>query len=220
MSSDSGFPDQPPLVERLLAALERVATAQRVGRAGRAARHGLSRLQADLLLLIDTRADEQPRIGDLAAWLGLTRPTVSEAVGALERKGLVERAADPADRRAVTVRCTSRGAALVADLGTDVDLRDAVESAIPEDDRGRLLGLLLRLIRELQERGQIPVTRMCVSCRFFEPWSHDDAHRPHHCALVDTALGDADLRVECPDWEPAEDARRAVRWLAGRASRR
>ena len=55
------------------------------------------------------------------------------------------------------------------------------------------------MIRTLQEKGRIPVARMCVSCRFFQPFRHDNPARPHHCAFVDAAFGDEELRLDCPD---------------------
>jgi hypothetical protein len=75
---------------------------------------------------------------------------------------------------------------------------------------------LVAMIRTLQERGRIPVARMCVSCTFFRPFRHDDRTRPHHCAFVDAPFGDGKLRLDCPDHaaaqaEQAEEAWRVFR---------
>src|SRR3546814_10986237 len=51
--------------------------------------------------------------GALAAWLGQTKGTVSQTVGALERKGLVERTGDPDDRRLVRLSLTEAGHAML-----------------------------------------------------------------------------------------------------------
>jgi DNA-binding MarR family transcriptional regulator len=53
-------------------------------------------------------------IGALAARLGVTQQATSKAVADLERRGYVERTADPADARARIVRLTARGEAVVA----------------------------------------------------------------------------------------------------------
>jgi hypothetical protein len=45
----------------------------------------------------------------------------------------------------------------------------------------------------------VSVARLCLTCRFFGPDAHPGAARRHHCALLDLPLGDAALRVDCPD---------------------
>jgi DNA-binding MarR family transcriptional regulator len=53
------------------------------------------------------------RIGDLARHEGLSQPTVTQTVTALEDAGLVRRRADPVDGRGRVVELTAEGRALV-----------------------------------------------------------------------------------------------------------
>ncbi|MGH8510685.1 MAG: hypothetical protein ACREU8_04680, partial [Gammaproteobacteria bacterium] len=41
----------------------------------------------------------------------------------------------------------------------------------------------------LQERGEVPISRMCVTCQHFRPGVYDDPDTPHHCAFVNAAFG-------------------------------
>src|SRR3546814_12965729 len=66
--------------------------------------------QALRYLAIANRFSRTP--GALAAWLGQTKGTVSQTVGALERKGLVERTGDPDDRRLVRLSLTEAAHAM------------------------------------------------------------------------------------------------------------
>jgi hypothetical protein len=93
-----------------------------------------------------------------------------------------------------------------------VDALDPAEQAV-------FLRALTRIIRELQERGEITVARMCASCRFFRPDVHADRARPHHCAFVDAPFGDRELRLDCADQEPLEPAEAAALWAAFDRSR-
>ena len=71
---------------------------------------------------------------------------------------------------------------------------------------------LVKMIRTLQVRGEIPVSRMCVTCRFFRPNVHDDPETPHHCAYVDAPFGPRHLRLDCPEHEEASGESRDALW--------
>lgn len=58
---------------------------------------------------------EGARITELAASVGVTKQAIGLAVDELERLGYVERAADPADRRAKLVRFTRSGRSFLRD---------------------------------------------------------------------------------------------------------
>ena len=88
------------------------------------------------------------RLSALAQRLRIARRSATEVVDALEERGLVERTADPADRRAVGVVPTAEGHRLAALLG-DARRRASADylAALDEPDRAeldRILRLLLR----------------------------------------------------------------------------
>lgn len=170
----------------------------------RRGRSGLTPTQAGILSLLATRGPA--RVGAVARDLGVTQPTASDAVAALERKGLAERQQDPFDARATTVAATAAGRALAAETAEWPDALLGAVGALSPDDHGALLRGLSALIRELQERAEIPVQRMCVTCLHFRPNVHRDPVRPHHCAFVDAPFGDPALRLDCSDHDPKEAA--------------
>jgi len=74
---------------------------------GRRGKRELSRTAASVLA---TLRDTGPRrITDLAEAEAVAQPTITTLVGRLERDGLVRRAPDPADARAVRVHLTDEG---------------------------------------------------------------------------------------------------------------
>jgi hypothetical protein len=75
----------------------------------------------------------------------------------------------------------------------------------------RLLPLLMLLLRALEENGQIPVQRMCLTCTYFRPNVHA-ASRPHHCALVNAPMRSSQLRVACDEHENATSDAQALQW--------
>jgi DNA-binding MarR family transcriptional regulator len=187
--------------QKLATALERVSQAIRVQLWDSAKAHGLTPTQLQVLLLLAYPPHQRRRVGVLAAELDLTQPTVSDAVAALRRKGLIDREQVGSNPRMAVLSLSARGAELAQTLeGWDIAMRNVLAES-PATQKAEALRLLLDLIAGLQRAGVVTVARMCVTCRFFR----QDAHGPerHHCALLDLPLAPPDLRVDCPEHERA-----------------
>src|SRR5436305_7727136 len=107
---------------------------------GRESGRDLSRTAASVLATLD----EGPRrITDLAAGEAVAQPTVTSLVGRLERDGLVRRAPDPADARAVLVRLTDAGRERLARRrAARAAVLDERLTALTDDDRALLQAAL------------------------------------------------------------------------------
>lgn len=182
---------------KLLAAVERLARALRAARQQVATGHGLSLLGVTVLETLD--GGRAMRVGDLAAELDVSQPTASDALAVLERRRLVARRRDPDDLRATLVSLTTAGAdtldVIVAELAPT--MAAGTETSV---DRGIALRVVLGEIARLQHAGVITVNRSCLTCHHYE--APDDGE-PARCLLLDVALGDGDLRVDCPEHQPA-----------------
>ncbi|MDQ7848678.1 MAG: MarR family transcriptional regulator [Armatimonadota bacterium] len=176
-----------------------------------AARRGLSPTQAQILTLL-VASDRELRLAEVAYRLAVAAATASEAVDTLVRKGLVDKKRDAADGRAVAVRLTAAGRKAADCVAGWPDFLLQAAGALTPPEQAVFLRGLTKMIRMLQERGQIPVARMCVTCRFFQPNVHRDSDRPHHCAFVDAPFGDRHLRLDCPDHQPADARQRNEAW--------
>lgn len=152
------------------------------------------------------------RIAALAESIGVTQPTVSDAVAALVRKGHVTKHPDPNDARASLLQPTASGRRAAAEATVWSDALLGAIDALEPDEQAVFLKALVKMIRELQVKGAIPVQRMCATCRFFRPDVHADPVAPHHCAFVDAAFGDAGLRLDCGEHEPADTLESAALW--------
>jgi DNA-binding MarR family transcriptional regulator len=107
---------------------------------------GLEPQQHQLLLAVKgLPAASKATIGELAARLFLRHHSAVELVDRLEHRGVVERAADPDDARAVLVRLTPKGDKVLAQL-TDAH-RKELESG-PE-----LARALRRVLRPAPEKA-------------------------------------------------------------------
>lgn len=208
-------PDPVHPSDQLLQGLSKLGLVMRQASWEEAGRRGLHPTQQQALAVLRTTGRVDGRgmlLRELAHALGITPGTASESVAVLVDKGLIIKAADPDDARAIRLSLSPKGrrAADAAMQWPDQLLSAAAE--LSPEERGVFVRGLIKMIRSLQERGAIPVQRMCVDCVHFRPRVHADPHRPHHCALVDAAMGDGDLRVQCAEQQPMEAQERPRVW--------
>jgi DNA-binding MarR family transcriptional regulator len=198
-------PGRPPtpgpgdLDARLAAAIERLAVAERALRQSQATALGLSPIQLQLLTLVASAPASRRRVGALARELGVTQPTVSDAVAALVAKGLVRRLPDPADRRGPVLAPTAAGRRLAERArGLDATLAERLAD-LDAEAKATALAVLLECIAALVHEGVITVARCCTTCRHLRR----DGAGGLHCELLGEPLPAPALRVDCPDHEPA-----------------
>jgi DNA-binding MarR family transcriptional regulator len=186
---------------------------------------GLSPTQAQILAILYGRpegstgaADGGWRLSDVAEALAITAATASEAVSTLVGKKLIEKRRSSEDQRAVALVLSAAGRRAASELADWPDFLLAGVSALSDSEREVFLRGLVKMIATLQEQQLVPVSRMCVTCRYFEPYRHKSGERPHHCGFVGAAFGDRHLRFDCGDHEAAARDVAAASWrryLAG-----
>ncbi|MBO9123153.1 MULTISPECIES: MarR family winged helix-turn-helix transcriptional regulator [unclassified Rhizobium] len=207
-------PDDPtPISHRVAEGLARVAMAMRSDEWTRAEATGLKPTQLAILDFLGGRS-LPARVKEVAAHLGVSQPTATDSVSALERKGLVRKSDASGDRRAAAIEITDEGRDALAAAGSMADATTTAVGALPAQEQQELLMSLVKVIRHLQEADAIPVQRMCATCRYFSPYQHPDAAKPHHCHFVNAAFGQNEFRIDCRDHEIADPATRAATWDA------
>lgn len=188
---------------RVVVGLSKISLALRNQAWQQAEALNLTPTQGQMLSFLKARSSLPNRLTDVAEGLGVTVQTASVAIAALLKKGLLRKQKHPDDARAMALYLTAEGEriAQLAALWPDF-LLAAVESlTLTEQDV--FLRALVKMIRVLQEQGQISVSRMCTTCRYFRPRVHPEPQAPHHCDYVDAAFGDRQLRFDCVEHESA-----------------
>ncbi len=136
----------------------------------------------------------------LADYAGSTRGTISQTLIVLEQKGLASRQASRRDGRSVELALTRRGEAVLRD---DPLRRLADDISVATGDAGELLATLQAILSALIARNNGRAFGICRTCRHFR--RNDVAGRaaPHHCAMLDEPLSDADSGAICQEHEAA-----------------
>lgn len=201
-----------PITVHLAAGLEKIGLAMKSRTWRREGRAGLGPLQRQVLTLLRSKSDQTAQVSEIADELVVRLPTASEAVATLENKRLVKRHRSNRDGRIVTVGLTAKGAQACSPAVGMPNQIAAAMKALSSSEQVALLKGLMKVIRTLQNQGEISVARMCVSCRYFRPYHYDDARQPHHCDYVNAPFGDQALRLECAEYEPAGSSQAKTAW--------
>ena len=211
------LPPEEPLDRRVTIGLAKIGIALKQQAWAEAGGRGLTPTQGQVLALLRANPDGL-RLRALAEQLGVSAATTSDSVAALHRKGLVAKERTASDGRGVIVVLTPTGSREAAAAAAWPDFLLEAVGELSAAEQATFLRALVAMIRTLQEKGRISVARMCVSCRFFQPFRHDNPARPHHCAFVDAPFGDGELRLDCPDHSTAPIDQATHNWEVFRAS--
>jgi DNA-binding MarR family transcriptional regulator len=208
----SALQDAVALTTQLAAGLEKIGLAMKSRTWRREGRAGLGPLQRQVLTLLRSKPGQRAKVSTVASELAVRLPTASEVIATLERKQLVRRRRDTSDGRVVMAQLTSKGNRSCTPSSRMPDRLATAAQALSESEQVVLLTSLVKVIRSLQEQGEISVARMCVSCHNFRPNHHDRSDRPHHCDYLNVPLGDRSLRLDCHVFEPASTAQVNETW--------
>jgi len=203
-----------PLPHRLASALSKVSVSIKRRLWRDAAARRISPLQAQVLAFLKQRPTHSATVSDITRMLGVTMPTASDVIAVLARRGLLRKFRTQEDGRVFTVMLTARGRRRAEQVMGWPDFLLWAAELLPEEEQENLLRTLVKLIKSIQERGEIPVARMCVTCAHFRPYVHEDAQRPHHCALVNAPFGDRLIRIDCNEHALALPEQRERQWRA------
>jgi len=203
-----------PLPHRLASALSKVSVSLKRRLWRDASARLISPLQAQILAFLRQRSTHGATVTDITRMLGVSMPTASDVIAVLTRRGLLRKFRTENDGRVFNVMLTVRGRRRAEQVMGWPDFLLWAAELLPVEEQESLLRTLVKLIKSIQDRGEIPVARMCVTCSHFRPYIHAESQRPHHCALVDAPFGDKLLRVDCNEHVPATQEQQEQQWQA------
>jgi len=187
---------------KIAASLERVAAVFRTLYWEAGKNGGLTPLQIQILLFLRFHTRAVGRVSRLAREFHLTKATISDAVGSLEDKGLLERKPDPEDRRSFVLSLSAKGRRQCERLSSLGDSVADAAASLPPELQSQVQAGLFQILDSLRRDGIIELERMCFGCIHYEKRGAD----AHYCRLLQTPLGANDLRFDCPEHEPRETA--------------
>lgn len=171
------------------------ALIERIGRLLHADAHkeGLLPVQWETLRFLDRANRFSRNPAALAAYLGLTKGTVSQTLKTLEARRLVTKQVDPGDRRVRRLALSAKGRKLLRHDPL-AEMVVAIE-ALPETAQASLARHLQKVLSgRLNAIGRQPFGQ-CHECVYFSR-EHADGS-PHFCTLLKEPLSAADADKIC-----------------------
>lgn len=184
---------------KVTAGLVRISTGLRSLLWNHAKVAGLSPIQIQILIFVAYHDAQLCSNGSLAQEFNLTKPTISDAVKVLEKKGLIEKVISPKDKRAYTIALTEKGKQAVDNTETYANPLQQQLEGLEEEQLDQLWASMSHLINKLHQNKVLEVQRTCFSCKHCqEEWGS------HVCTKLEIDLGVKAVRLDCAEFESSE----------------
>ena len=181
---------------KIVVGLQRISEAFKVLLWEKAKEFGLSPIQIQILIFIANHKEEFCNVSYLAKEFNLTKPTISDAVKALEKKELIVKDYSSTDNRSYSIFLSELGKETVfknEDFANPI--HKEIKNITPEEQES-LFTTLSSLIYLLNKKGVLTVQRTCFSCKFYS-----NKNNQHHCNLLQKELLNSEIRLDCNEFE-------------------
>lgn len=176
---------------RIYAYLERITNLVRAEERALCTRHNLQPIQLRMLRYLGTCNRYSNTPAGVAAYVQLTKGTVSQSLKALEAKGFIKKQVDRRDKRQVHLLLTESGRTVLAGL-PPAALHD-VSLALGEMEAAETARALHRYLLALQRTNQMHGFGVCQTCRY-----HQAVDAQHfRCGLTDEVLTRPEAELIC-----------------------
>jgi DNA-binding MarR family transcriptional regulator len=178
---------------RLVLSMQRLSDMLKAMQWEQARMLGITPLQLQILLFVGHHTGAVNKAANIAAELQVSRPTISDAVGALVTKGLLEMHTDKRDRRSFSLVLTATGTEMLEHAGNYMAQLDELLDKKPPQEKSLLYQSLYAIIAGLIKPEKGGVQRMCYTCAHYS----GNKKRQHECMFLKKPLSSAELQLDC-----------------------
>lgn len=181
---------------KIVSGLERISEVFKILLWEKAKLVKLSPIQIQILNFIAFHKPSLCRVSHLAKEFNVTKPTISDAVKVLVRKGMVSKDFSSFDNRSYSLQLTENGKELVTkthDFATP--LKEQIDK-LQMQEMQSLFSSISELIYKLNRSGILSVQRTCYGCKFHEKIGDRD-----YCNLLQKKLMTHEIQLDCAEYE-------------------
>lgn len=183
---------------KIVVGLQRISEAFKVLLWEKAKEFGLSPIQIQILLFIANHKAAYCNVSYLAKEFNVTKPTISDAIKALEKKEMIVKDYSSSDNRSYTILLSEIGKNTVLKNEDFVNPIHKEIKNISAKEQENLFSTLSSLIYKLNKQGILTVQRTCFACQFYSK-----ENKKHHCNLLQKELLNSEIRLDCNEFENA-----------------
>lgn len=156
---------------------------------------GLSPIQIQILIFIEYHHRGLCNVSHLAKEFNVTKPTISDAIKILDKKGLIIKDFSSYDSRRYSILLSDRGNEIIKQTQNFSEpLKKEIATFSPAELE-ELSGTLNQLIFQLNRKGILTVQRTCFGCDFYSKHGNKD-----YCNLLEKELMTSEIRLDCPEY--------------------
>jgi DNA-binding MarR family transcriptional regulator len=188
----------------IILALERISLVFRNLLWEHSKKEGLSPIQIQFLLFIYSHSRQYSSVSEIARTFNLTAATVSDAVAALERKGLVQKLVSRRDKRMYPLALTRSGRQMSLTLMNWYQPLLPYLQQFTEQSREQSMRFLLQLLNALQPDETRETIKTCLFCGHFREKNSDQEPLSPYCILRNVPLNEGEFRLNCAEFQQAD----------------
>ncbi|MDC8006117.1 MarR family winged helix-turn-helix transcriptional regulator [Aureisphaera galaxeae] len=198
MKDNSFNPEQQQvdISSKIIAGFDRISEVFKVLLWEKAKAMGLSPIQIRILIFVAFHKEALCNVSHLSKEFNVTKPTISDAVKVLDRKGLIIKDFSSPDSRSYTILLSAAGEKIVSESQDFAGPLKAQIDTLDPADQEAIFQTLSKLIFQLNQKGILAVQRTCFKCRFYEKNGNGD-----YCNLLEKPLASKDIRLDCPEYQ-------------------
>jgi len=181
---------------KIVAGLQRISEAFKVLLWDKAKNLGLSPIQIQTLIFVAYHKSELCNVSHLAKEFNVTKPTISDAIRVMDKKGLISKQYSSSDSRSYSIGLSSQGQRIIEETANFANPLQTQLKNTNQDELELLFGTLSKLIYQLNRSGILNVQRSCYGCKFYSKQGDQD-----YCKLLNKELLNTDIRIDCPEFE-------------------
>ncbi|KAA3622357.1 MAG: MarR family transcriptional regulator [Flavobacterium sp.] len=186
---------QKDISSKIVAGMERISEVFKILLWEKAKQVGLSPIQIQILIFLAFHKRELCNVSHLAKEFNVTKPTISDAVRILDKKGFILKDFSSADSRSYTIILSDSGIELVSKTYDFSDPLKVQVDGFSATELQSLYHTISQLIYKLNRSGILTVQRTCFGCTFYEK-----NNEIHYCNFLEKELLNEDIRIDCPEY--------------------